>query len=72
MSDYSVDAFRANMRTKMLQKAVTYDELEKRTGIGKGGLNEYVHGKHRISLEYAIKIAEALDTSLSEMLTHQN
>jgi hypothetical protein len=64
----SADAFCHNMRRIMLEKSITYSGLSKLTGIGIGGLNEYVNKKHAMKLEYAVAISKALGFTVGEML----
>jgi hypothetical protein len=64
----SADAFRHNMRRIMVEKSITYSGLAKLTGIGIGSLNEYVHNKHSMPLEYAVTISKALGFTVGEML----
>jgi transcriptional regulator with XRE-family HTH domain len=60
--------FSKNMKLQMQKQGIGFIELERRTGIGRGGLSEYANNKHKMSLEYALAISRALGKTVDEML----
>lgn len=49
------------------QKGISLKELERRTGISKSALNNYENGKRYPDMLQMEKIAEALNTSISNL-----
>lgn len=68
MSNRALINFGQNILKLMRYHDMTYAELEKATGIGAASLNEYVHCKHRMSLDKACIIAKAFNTTIDEMI----
>jgi hypothetical protein len=68
VENQSAEAFCHNLLRIKEEKSMTYRTLEKLTGIGSASLNEYVHGKHSMTLEYAVTISKALGFTVGEML----
>jgi transcriptional regulator with XRE-family HTH domain len=60
--------FTRNMKKIMSERNISYPELEKQTGISRSSLNEYANERHKISLEYAVTIANVLGKGMDEML----
>ncbi len=69
MHQLEVENFTLNMRRLMKERNLSYIDLERLTNIARSSLNEYVNGKHKMPLDYAVIIAKALGKTLDEMLT---
>jgi lambda repressor-like predicted transcriptional regulator len=66
--DSSVDTFRENLIAVMESKGVTISELSRRAKVQRSGLSRFIHGEFGCALEYAYKLAEAVETPLSELV----
>lgn len=68
MLDYNKEYFEANVLGILLERNMTQEELAKLTGIDKGNLNKYIHGKFPLT-EYTLDaIATALNVSSESLL----
>lgn len=66
--DSSVDTFRENLIAVMEVKGVTISELSRRAKVQRSGLSRFIHGEFGCALEYAYKLAQAVETPLSELV----
>ncbi len=66
VNDYS-KTFGDNIYYLMELKDVSYRVLARGTGIAASSINEYVHHKHAIPLNYAALIARYFNTTVDEM-----
>lgn len=60
--------FRANMVKFMVEKELSYRELERLTGIGFSTLHRYATGSRRVNITRAFIIADALGKTMTEMV----
>ena len=51
----------------MIEKDITYQELENRSGISKATLHRMAYGRNYTPIEYLEKIAQALNMRISDL-----
>lgn len=65
----ATNTFRDNLRTVMESRDISQRELAQKAGTGYPNLNRVLQGKQNVTLELADRIADALDISLTELLS---
>lgn len=68
----ATDTFRENLRQIIDTREISQRDLAKRAGTGYPNLNRVLQGKQNVTLELADRIADALDISLTELLSKKN
>jgi transcriptional regulator with XRE-family HTH domain len=63
-----VNIFRENLLAAMEQKNVSISELSRRAKVERSGLSRFLHGEFGCALEYAFKLAAALEMSLADLV----
>lgn len=56
---------RCLLRDRLREAKMTQTELAFRLNIGRGRVNDYVHGRHIMSLEVALNISKVLGCSVT-------
>lgn len=65
--------FKENLRSQLQYQGIMVKELAYKTGIAKRTLDNYLSSHNSIpSADMAIKIAQALDTTVEELFNDQN
>ena len=57
-----------NIRVLLAAREMTQNDLAERCGIAPGNLSVIIHGKQRVTIQRAERIAAAFGISLSELL----
>lgn len=63
-----MDCFIENVSVLMEEQGVSQSELARRTGISVTNINRILHGKERVTIDRAERIADALGKQLFEFL----
>lgn len=62
------DALIAELRAERGASRLTYDELERRTGLGKRSIIRYLSGERDIPLSGLFELAEAMNVGVDDLL----
>lgn len=61
-------SFSANLKAAMAERRVTQTRLAELAGISKSSVSQYLSGKHEPVPAVALRLAEALDTSMDYLM----
>jgi len=68
MSATTAETFRVSVRKSMDDKGVTIQKLADTIGTSRPSMSRILSGGENVSLERAVRIADALETCVSELL----
>ena len=61
------DAMRLVIKEKIKERGMTNKELAEKIGVDQNTISRYVTGRIKLSLEMAVKIANALDCNVDDL-----